>query len=39
MSFGKAFHHLGPTTVIDRSAILVLVLDTINRISLGDLKL
>ena len=31
-SFGNAFHHLGPTTAIDLSAVLVLVLGTVNRI-------
>ena len=38
MSFGRAFHHLGPTVVIDLSATLVLVLGKMNRISLDDLK-
>ena len=37
MSFGKAFHHLGPTAVIGLSATLVLVLGMIKRISLDGL--
>ena len=39
MSFGRAFHHLGPTVAIDLSATLVLVLGTMNQISLDELNL